>query len=83
MLRHLVDSNLDLLGSVKRTYSESTAMPNLPGVKSGSSVKRTYTEYQAAEFSSCLLTQRCVKRAHGESIGTDEEEQPDVPGFQP
>ena len=39
---------------LKRTYSESTALPNSPGVSSGSG----------------------VKRAHGDSIATDEEEQP-------
>ena len=39
---------------VKRTYSESTALPSSPGVSSGSG----------------------VKRAHGESIVNDDEEQP-------
>ena len=39
---------------MKRTYSESTALPNSPGVSSGSG----------------------VKRAHGESIVNDYEEQP-------
>ena len=38
---------------MKRTYCESTALPNSPGVSSGSG----------------------VKRAHGESIVNDDEEQ--------
>ena len=39
---------------MNRTYSESTALPNSPGVSAGSG----------------------VKRAHGESIVNDDEEQP-------
>ena len=39
---------------MKRTYSESTSLPNSPGVSSGSG----------------------LKRAHGESIVNDDEEQP-------
>ena len=55
------DVNSDLSGSlnkqgVKRMYSESTALPNSPGVSSGSG----------------------VKRAHGERIVNDDEEQPGI-----
>ena len=40
---------------VKRTYSESTALPNLPGITSGSGVKRACNEYCVAESSGCLV----------------------------
>ena len=41
---------------VKRTYSESTALPNLPGITSGSGVKRACNESTVvAESSGCLV----------------------------
>ena len=46
--------NSDLSGSLIKQWCEGTALPNSPGVSSGS----------------------VVKCAHGESIVTDEEEQP-------
>ena len=43
---------------VKRTYSESTALPSVPGAMSGSDVKRACSESTAAESSGCLVGKR-------------------------
>ena len=57
------------------TPSSSTSIPISPGATS-SGVKRTYSESTALPNSSGVSSGSGVKRAHGESIVTDEEEQP-------
>ena len=44
LLRHPACIRQVRLRGVKRTYSESTALPNSPGVSSGSGVKRAHDE---------------------------------------
>ena len=50
---------------VKRTYSESTALPNLPGVTSGSGVKRACSgKYCALPNPPVVSSASGLKRAH-------------------
>ena len=56
---------------VKRSYSESTALPNLPGVTSGSSVKRACCESIALPNPPVVSSGCGLKRAHEMSTAND------------
>ena len=60
---------------MKRTYSESTALPNLPGVTSGSGLKRACSESTAPPNPPVVSSGSGLKRAHEKSSANDGEEQ--------
>ena len=62
---------------MKRTYSESTALPNLPGVTSGSGVKRACSKSTALPNPPVVSSSASgLKRAHEKDTANDDEEQP-------
>ena len=61
---------------VKRTYSESTALPNLLGITSGSGVKRACNESTAPSNPPVVSSGSGLKRAHEKSTANGDEEQP-------
>ena len=61
---------------MKRTYSESTALPNSPGVSSGSGVKRACSESTTPPNLPVVSSGSGLKRAQEKSTANDEEEQP-------
>ena len=61
---------------VKRTYSESTALPKLLGITSGSGVKRACNESTAPSNPPVVSSGSRLKRAHENSSANDDEEQP-------
>ena len=69
---------LQISPGVKRTYSESTALPNLPGITSGSGVKRACNESIVSPNSPIVSSGSGLKRAHEKSSANDDEEQPDT-----
>ena len=67
---------------VERTYSESTALPHLPGVTSGSGVKRACSESTTPPNPLVVSSGSGLKRAHEKGPQNDEEQAGHVPGFQ-
>ena len=61
---------------VKRRYSESTALPNLPGITSGSGVERACSESTVSPNPPIVLSGSGLKRAYEKSSANDDEEQP-------
>ena len=61
---------------MKRTHSESTALPNLPGLTSGSDVKRACSESTALPNPPVVSSGSGLKRAHEKSTANDNEEEP-------
>ena len=60
---------------VKRSFSESTALPNLPRVTSGSVVKRACCDSTVLPI---VSSGSGLKRAHKKSTANDDEEQPET-----
>ena len=60
---------------VKRTYSESAALPNLPGVTSSSGVKRARIESTAPPNPPVVSSGSGLKRAHEKSTANDDDEE--------
>ena len=60
---------------MKRTYSESTALPSVPGVTSGSDVKRACSESTALPNPPVVSSGSGLKRAHEKGTANGDEEQ--------
>ena len=63
-------------GGVKRTNSESTALPSVPGAMSGSDVKCACSESIARPNLPGASSRSGLKRAHEKGTANDNEEQP-------
>ena len=61
---------------MKRTYSEGTALPNLPRVTSGSGVKLACCDNAVLPIPPIVSSGSGLKRAHKKSTANDDEEQP-------
>ena len=61
---------------VKRTHSESTALPSVPGTMSGSDVKRACSESTARPNPPDASSGSGLKRAHEKGTANDDVEQP-------